>query len=954
MHQRNAAPLYRIAGWVIGHLILAIGALTTSPVHGQSGATLAGTVTSAHDDASIDNAVVTVYLAGSGYALTGTATDAAGRYRLDGLAPGAYRVVVQAHGFRTARHRITLETGQSGALNVMLDIAASGPEAIVTTPSRRPESVQHTPASTTVVGPAALNRSAAPSPVGALQVVPGVNMARTGLGWQRLALRGGSGLSSPNPLVLVDDRPAGLPALGTNVFALMPIPSVDLKRVEVVRGPAAALYGPSADGGVVHFITKNPFDDPGTAVAVAGGSRSFIDGQLRHAAVIGTTFGYEIATYGTRGTNWPFPSGEGSMVFDDPDGALPHQRVDPNTGRLLRSDEYWAAGIYGQATYRLGSRAAVTARGGYASLTGPLLTEWGTLQADRLGYAFAQVQMETGGLLAQAGLNNTQTGTSYLYGTGQRVTNRDVAYDAQLRYQFDKPYWATAFTAGADARWTRPRTGRTLMGRYEEHDALNRHGMYGHANTALATWLDASLAVRADIDNQSRAVWPVVQAALVGDVTPAHTMSLRYARAVASLQAREQFLDVDVLRQTLAGPFGLVYRAQSAAEAFTFTRYRNRREAMSLLPGAGRFGQPLAPSSVPLQPLYETAVAQLEAAWADPADQPAPVQRLSPTQRRTLIEALDGLANAFARDARTEGVLGLPDGYGGYRMVDAPRDVPPLRRPVTQTLEFGYRGRLGERAYIMADAYVGATKNAVRAQMASPFVYAPQLADDLIPMLAPLIAQAAHDPGAPLGALLTAMDLAPSEAAQLTADLVRQAYDAVPVGVVPPDQLLLPAGTSSPQQMVLLTYRNVPRLRYAGLDVGAEVRARKGMRMDAALSIIRAIHSTSATPDGYPGGMLNAPQLSAHVGADWTLGDGWALHTTAHYTAPFSIHSGVHGGSVEASHPLDVGLRYAMQRHVPGLQIHVAVQNVLGHMHRGVVGAPGVGRRAWARIRYVL
>ncbi|WP_164173795.1 TonB-dependent receptor plug domain-containing protein, partial [Stenotrophomonas maltophilia] len=33
-----------------------------------------------------------------------------------------------------------------------------------------------------------------------------------------------------------------------------------LKRVEIIRGPASALYGSDAIGGVVTFVTKDPAD----------------------------------------------------------------------------------------------------------------------------------------------------------------------------------------------------------------------------------------------------------------------------------------------------------------------------------------------------------------------------------------------------------------------------------------------------------------------------------------------------------------------------------------------------------------------------------------------------------------------------------------------------------------------------------------------------------------------
>ena len=52
----------------------------------------------------------------------------------------------------------------------------------------------------------------------------------------------------------------GLPLYGNqgDSFSLLQVPPLDLARVEIIKGPASALYGPSALGGVVNLITRRP------------------------------------------------------------------------------------------------------------------------------------------------------------------------------------------------------------------------------------------------------------------------------------------------------------------------------------------------------------------------------------------------------------------------------------------------------------------------------------------------------------------------------------------------------------------------------------------------------------------------------------------------------------------------------------------------------------------------
>src|SRR5690606_26313848 len=70
---------------------------------------------------------------------------------------------------------------------------------------------------------------------------------------------------SPRTLLLVDGRPAGV----TNA-ALLDLG--DAARIEVLHGPASALYGSSAMGGVVNVISRRYTGEPSGTVSAAFGS----------------------------------------------------------------------------------------------------------------------------------------------------------------------------------------------------------------------------------------------------------------------------------------------------------------------------------------------------------------------------------------------------------------------------------------------------------------------------------------------------------------------------------------------------------------------------------------------------------------------------------------------------------------------------------------------------------
>ncbi len=87
-----------------------------------------------------------------------------------------------------------------------------------------------------------------------LKELPGIRVqaGAPGLGGAGLQLRG---MAARHTLVLAD----GLPSLGVepDSFGLLQTPPLDLKRVEVIKGSASALYGGSALGGVLNLVSQN-------------------------------------------------------------------------------------------------------------------------------------------------------------------------------------------------------------------------------------------------------------------------------------------------------------------------------------------------------------------------------------------------------------------------------------------------------------------------------------------------------------------------------------------------------------------------------------------------------------------------------------------------------------------------------------------------------------------------
>jgi iron complex outermembrane receptor protein len=88
----------------------------------------------------------------------------------------------------------------------------------------------------------------------------------------------------------------GLPLYGgqSTSLGLLQIPPTDLGQVEVIKGAAGALYGPSALGGVINFVSRRPSPEQETELLLNAGSRKSQDATLYNSGPLGANWGYSL------------------------------------------------------------------------------------------------------------------------------------------------------------------------------------------------------------------------------------------------------------------------------------------------------------------------------------------------------------------------------------------------------------------------------------------------------------------------------------------------------------------------------------------------------------------------------------------------------------------------------------------------------------------------------------
>jgi iron complex outermembrane receptor protein len=224
----------------------------------------------------------------------GTVTDRDGNYTIQRIATGRYTVRYSFVGYETVVQVMDLKANQAQVTNISLKPIVMLSDEVVISGSRREEKLLDTPASIETINAATLNSTGGGTFLSALANLKGVDFVNVGINGQGISARGFSSQFNTRMLGMTDGRLSQLPGTGLPQGNLSSTSPLDVKAIEVVVGPASALYGPNAHAGVVNVITKSPWDQSGVAIAVRGGQQSLMDGTWRIAGTVKNQLGFKL------------------------------------------------------------------------------------------------------------------------------------------------------------------------------------------------------------------------------------------------------------------------------------------------------------------------------------------------------------------------------------------------------------------------------------------------------------------------------------------------------------------------------------------------------------------------------------------------------------------------------------------------------------------------------------
>jgi iron complex outermembrane receptor protein len=151
---------------------------------------------------------------------------------------------------------------------------------IVVTAQKRAERIQDIPISVSAVSAEDMDRAGAGDFHDLLLSIPGVSFSSSEPGQSRYSIRGiSTAASSPTVGIYLND--ISLITIGTNFSGATDPTLIDLERVEVLKGPQGTLYGGSAMGGAIKYVTREPALDK-FSITAEGGVASVAHGGISY------------------------------------------------------------------------------------------------------------------------------------------------------------------------------------------------------------------------------------------------------------------------------------------------------------------------------------------------------------------------------------------------------------------------------------------------------------------------------------------------------------------------------------------------------------------------------------------------------------------------------------------------------------------------------------------------
>lgn len=383
--------------------------------------------------------------------------------------------------------------GTTTNFDVQLEMITMRGQEVVVSGSRVSETILQSTTSIQKMNTKDIQEVASGDFYGALSTLQGVDITTTSLGFQVVNMRGFNSTAPVRVVQFIDGMDNQAPGLNFPVGNMVGANDLDLESVEVISGAASALYGPNAFQGVVSMTTKNPYDYPGLSVQLKGGSRNYIDGQLRFATTLGKEkrWGLKVTGQYKRVDDWIADDAVANRYGDietdvNLSSIIEQQQTNPDLTQEERDD-------------------FVSLVGGYLGLVSPNAFP-GTINVKAPGYMEREVA-DTDAFSAKATAalhyrfkNNIEASYTYKFGMGKGI------YQGSNRYSINNIMFQQHKLEVSGRNW-KVRAYTTLEDAGDSYDAvftainISKQGIGNYVGEYLGAYFDTLRVMSNDFDN---------------------------------------------------------------------------------------------------------------------------------------------------------------------------------------------------------------------------------------------------------------------------------------------------------------------------------------------------------------------------------------------------------------------------------------------------------------------
>lgn len=893
--------------------------LLVGTVHAQG--TLKGVITDASNGETLVGANILVSSMDASVS-KGTITNVDGRFEIIGLLAGTYIARVSYVGFTDQRITdIVIVNGQATELNIALTPGMSL-NPVVVSASKIREKVTESPSSIQVISAQQIKNITTTSSVDFIKGTTGIDVAQQGVASSTVVARGFNNIFSGSLLLMTDNRNATVPSLRANLMHFIPLVNEDIESIEVVLGPGAALYGPNANSGVVNILTKSPLVYTGTSVGVYSGNQGMLKTQFRTAHNFNNKIGIKLS--GSYLTAEEFRlADDNSYLLDEKSarqeylagGGNPNSEIGKRIG--IRDYDIEKLGFDARVDFNPSDDLDIIFNTGFNRSSNIDLTGIGTGQAVNWTYSYYQGRVTYKNMFAQAFLNTSNSGDTYIVPTGLGIVDKSSQFVAQLQHSAELKRFN--FLYGADYLRTNPVTEGTINGRNEDTDGFYEIGGYLQTKYNPTRNLDLLFSFRVDKHEILEDPQFSPRAAAVYRPIENHNFRFTYNQSFSTPSSNSLFLDilggrVPVYQGYNGGKNVLDVRVMGVpSTGFSFTRGSN---------GAPLWQSNVLPAAVGANMMLNTT--NIDAGHWQVIRQLAAAGLAANPQTAALAPAL--------LQAPAPGTNGLPS--VGIRMMNPLTGVPvsdvtdinALEPTTYNTFEVGYKGIFNDRFLVAVDVYNTRAENFVGPLIVeTPTVNLEPV--QLATYLTTYLVNAVRLPLANAQAIATS----------LTQNLAR-----IPLGVVSPNEAF-------ERNAVMLTYRNFGEINYYGMDLNFEYLLNQKVTLTGNYSYVSKDKWLELDDNSDFNVFLNAPQNKFALGMRYDSQKGFDGGVKFRYIDGFPIQSGIYTtynattdtyDSLDNYYSLDVNMGYQFTKSIRGSFV---VNNLTNNKKPQFEGTPDIG-----------